>query len=69
MMHPVQHLAFWATKAPEIEAMASKYDALVGNDPERKKQLDELLTWARYEAILDEGYSDGYNASEYDDLQ
>ena len=57
MKHPVEHLAFWNTEASETKAMADKYDALVGNDPVLKKQLDDLLYWARREAVSDELYT------------
>jgi len=56
--HPAQHLAFWNTEQSKIDEMAAKYDALVGADPVKKRLLDDLLFWARAEAINDELYSD-----------
>ena len=57
--HPVRHLAFWQTKEPEIQHMQKIYDELTCNDPECKKKLDELLAWARAEAVSDEIYNQG----------
>ena len=50
--HPVEHLAFWNTKLPVIQENAARYDLLVGDDPEKKKLLDELLSFARDEAVF-----------------
>jgi len=57
--HPVEHLAFWKTKPPELRVMADKYDAIVQGDPIIKKQLDDLLSWACNEAKSDEAYNAG----------
>jgi len=56
-MHPVHALAFWKTKASEIKQMEELYDAICGDSLERRKQLDELIAWARSEAVSDEIYN------------
>lgn len=55
--HPVEHLAFWKTKAPEIDRMKAIYDELVDGDPAKAKLLDNLIGWACTEASLDEAYN------------
>jgi len=57
--HPVEHLAFWKTDAAELRVQADRYDALTQGDPVLKKQLDDLLSWAREEALTDEAYHAG----------
>ena len=57
--HPVEHIAFWDTKAPEIKKYADIYDTLVAGDPAKKKILDDLLSWACREAATDELYNQG----------
>ena len=37
--------------------MAAFYDLLVGGNPDHAKMLDELLQWARDEAITEEIYN------------
>ena len=54
--HPVDALANWNTKGAEIDKMTALYDDLVGKDPVRTAQLNELIEWARQEYAADVAY-------------
>lgn len=55
-LHPVSALAHWGTKSAEIDHMTALYDDLVGKDPTRTAQLNELIEWARGEYASDMAY-------------